>query len=118
MQPSKRIKLWMTTILLLHWDVQTLRFQRPSSVNTFKRTQLVCSTAYISQMVCRRGRERGPPRPASSQVGHAGAAARVSLGGAGARPAHKHARLTHELLSSFRLSERPNARRNFSTNLL
>lgn len=75
---------------------------------------------YISQTVCLLGRAarwRGPAPGAASQVGHAGAA-RVSLGGDGARPAHKHARLAHELLSSLRDSERPNARRSFSTNLL
>lgn len=78
-----------------------------STVNSFS-TQL--RIPYISQTVCRRGR--------SSQVWHTGSTARVSLGGLRVRPAHKHARLFHELLSSFRDSERPNARFNFSTNLL
>lgn len=60
---------------------------------------------------------RAPARP-WSQVGHAGPAARARpRGGLGARPAHKH-RLTQELLSSRRESDRPRARFSFSTNLL
>lgn len=76
----------------------------------------------ISQIVCRRGRAWAGPAElacgrARSQVGHARSAARVALGGLGARPAHKHA-LAHELRSSRFDSERPRARFNFSTNLL
>lgn len=72
----------------------------------------------ISQIVCRRGRAWAGLRcGARSQVGHARSAARVALGGLGARPAHKHA-LAHELRSSRFDSERPRARFNFSTNLL
>lgn len=70
------------------------------------------SGSYISQIVWRRSRAGG----ARSQVGHARGAAGPALRGLRARPAHKHG-LAHERLSS-RVSERPSARRSFSTNLL